>query len=89
MSEKKKQAQLRGLLGDLSGPAPRVEPEPAPTQPKQARPGTKAAKPAKEETIQISAYIPKDLHKRVKVELASREQTLTEVLIDLLSKWAK
>lgn len=94
MSNKTKQEQqyaklAAGLAGKLTEPKPAPEPKPA-----KARPAKKAkeTEPAeKEEQIQISAYIPKTLHKGVKVALASQDEklTLTDLLIKLLSDWTK
>lgn len=42
----------------------------------------------KDDLIQISAYIPKELHKRVRIAIASQEEhSLTSLLIKLLSNW--
>lgn len=36
---------------------------------------------------QVSAYIPKDLYRRVKVELVSRDQNFSELVSQLLQEW--
>lgn len=42
------------------------------------------------DTIQISAFISKDLYRRVKVALAGQdEHTLTSLLIKLLTEWER
>src|SRR5262245_44840114 len=43
-----------------------------------------------EEKIKATVYIPKSLHRRVRVALADRDErlTLTDLLVDLLKDWA-
>lgn len=54
-----------------------------------APPLNQAGAPTKE-TKQISAYIPKELHRDVKRALADTDGlTLTDLLIQLLSDWVK
>lgn len=60
------------------------------TEAKQTQEPAIAENPQEQEQIQISAYIPKKLHRRVKVALAGQDkQTLTSLLIKLLSDWAR
>ena len=60
------------------------------TEAKQTQEPAIAENPQEQEQIQISAYIPKKLHRRVKVALAGQdEHTLTSLLIKLLSDWAR
>ena len=57
----------------------------APIEAIQEKPAEK-----KEPTIQISAYIPRVLYRRVKVALADQDQhTLTSLLIKLLNDWER
>ena len=60
------------------------------TEAKQTQEPAIAENPQEQEQIQISAYIPKKLHRRVKVALAGQDkQTLTSLLIKLLTDWAE
>ena len=47
-------------------------------------------RPAKSDTKQISAHIPKTLYREVKTKLAGHDDlTLTDLLIKMLSDWVK
>ena len=36
---------------------------------------------------QVSAYSPKDLHRRVKIELMEKDQDFSELVTELLTNW--
>lgn len=90
----KKDQQFRNILAGMGAqPEPKAKRSAKPATPKAAGPAKVEAisDQAAEETIQISAYIPKSLHKRVKVAIASQDEktTLTDLLIKLLDEWTK
>lgn len=86
----KKNPTLAGLEGLDALGAARQRRDTAAAEPVNESTDTAGAD-RKETHTQISAYIPKPLYKGVKRALAGRDDklTLTDLLVDLLSKWER
>lgn len=92
-------ARKKQTLADLSGldalglhREQKETGKPPVEKPLEANMAQKETIPEKKEkdVIQISAYVPKELYKRVKVALAGQDKhTLTSLLIHLLNEWEK
>lgn len=92
MNEKlKREKQYSALVAGLNAPTP-----PTPSQetasPRKRKPKTKeVSEPVESEpTVKATIYIPKSLHRRVRVALADRDErlTLTDLAVNLLREWA-
>ena len=69
-----------------------VEPEEKLTElPKTSPPAKQKGKGKRSDPnfTQVSAYIPKDLHKRVKVELMDGDRQFSDLVTELLTNWLK
>ena len=67
-----------------------VEPEAMPTEtPKDETtpPAKRKGKRSDPNFTQVSAYIPKDLNKRVKVELMKGDRQFSDLVTELLTNW--
>jgi|SRR5215510_1841181 len=95
MSEKeKREKQYLNLVQGLNAPAKEVTParkrQPKPPKVSESESLETPEPMESEPTVKATVYIPKSLHRRVRVALADREErlTLTDLVIDLLKKWA-
>ena len=62
-------------------------PEPAPEPKRRQRKAT--GKRSDPDYVQVGAYIPKALNKKVKKKLVDTEQDFSELVAELLEKWIK
>ena len=72
---------LGALAARKEGGIPEKEPE------AETPPAPRAKK--KPEEVQLSIYVHKDLHRRVKIALAEDGRTLTGLLTEYLNDWLK
>ena len=72
---------LGALAARKEGGIPEKEPE------AETHPAPRAKK--KPEEVQLSIYVHKDLHRRVKIALAEDGRTLTGLLTEYLNDWLK
>jgi hypothetical protein len=56
-------------------------------QPARVKGGKRGGKRSRDDYTQIGAYIPVDVHKRVKARLHAEEGQLSDLLTELLEKW--
>lgn len=100
MSDKKREQQFMGLVAGLTTPAP--TPEQAPKPKRESAPKVKpqsdpweipetAETEEKEKVVKLTAYIPKSLHKRVKITMLEKdaEYTFSDLIVNLLREWEK
>jgi hypothetical protein len=78
----KKRITLEDGLAALKGEAPQEDSQPTETE-------TKKPKKKRDSEIQISAYISRDLYRKVRIALAEEEQTFTGLIRDYLEKWVR
>ena len=59
------------------------------TSPKDEQPTKRKAKGKRSDPnfTQVSAYIPRDVHKQVKIELIDSEQDFSDLVTELLTSW--
>lgn len=99
MSDKKREKQYSALVAGLTAPDARATPAEETSTPRKQKtekaPDSKAESESvksepKEPSVKATVYIPKSLHRRVRVALADRDErlTLTDLLVDLLKDWA-
>lgn len=90
-------SKFKGILDVAKGREPEIEPpltqspppSPAPVDaPKRGRPPGKRSNPY---YIQVTAYIPEDLHRRAKIALLQKAkgQEFSELIESLLLEWLK
>lgn len=102
MSDKKREQQYLGLVAGLTTPAPTPEREqkpkrePAPKAKHQPDSWempetTEAEEKEKEKVVKLTAYIPKSLHKRIKITMLEKdaEYTFSDLIVNLLRDWEK
>lgn len=73
-------------------PEPPAPPSPAPVEPPPLRrPGRPPGKRSDPSFVQVTAYVPADLHHEIKVALLLERQgrEFSELVADLLSDWLK
>jgi hypothetical protein len=100
----KREKQYSALVAGLATPAPRVTveempapapaPAPAPRKRKTAPAPKEASQPGEEQgedIVRLTAYIPKPLHKKIKITLISEdaEYSFSDLIVSLLKDWAE
>ena len=98
MSDKKRERQYLGLVAGLNATAPTPSPAREKSPPRKRRTERhekpKTSEPPaeeKEEVVKLTAYLPKSLHKRVKMVLIDQESeySFSELIVKLLRDWEK
>ena len=84
-------SKFKGIFDRSEPPEPVVAPEPMPSPapivpPKRGRPPGKRSNPT---FVQVTAYVPDDLHHNIKMALLSdrKKQEFSELVGDLLRDW--